>query len=304
VELTDELVRAAFAAACPQAMVREVAGLDLGYANRHWLFHTDEGPLLLKIPVRNTDPDHLRNLLAATRVAGELGIPVSKYPAFVPHFEPLGAPVLVQEFVPGTQAAQQWAQLPLPARQDTAATLGRWVGALHTRRGAELTNLIGGRRHESVAAQVDADLTEALTVLHDAGVDADLTKVRVRIERGVAEFGPVEPTLCHRDVYLDNVLLTDGAPSRLLDFEHARFSDQFAEFGKLRELVFDWYPETEAPFMAAYEELHPLDDAARHRIDVHIGLYNVVMCGYFCRWTPGLVPAYLDRISAWLAARS
>ena len=107
------------------------------------------------------------------------------------------------------------------------------------------------------------------------------------------------PTLCHHDFYLDNVLLADGKPVRLLDFEHARYSDQYAEFGKISELLFDWYPETERPFMAAYERLHPQDDATRRRIRVHCGLYNAQMCGYFAKYQKGLVPVYLDRIKAW-----
>jgi aminoglycoside phosphotransferase (APT) family kinase protein len=255
---------------------------------------------MFKVPARNPDPDKLRNMIAATRVGAELGIPVSRYRAFLPHHDAVAAPVLVQEFLPGDQAAQAWPDLDPAQRAHIAETLGRWVAALHTRRAAEFTDVLGNNRFDSVQAYVGEQLDEAVADIGDIGVD--LAAARLRIERGVAQFDIVEPTLCHRDCYLDNVLLTDGEPGRLLDFEHARFTDQFAEFGKIRELLFDWFPETERPFMAAYQETHTVDDAARHRIDVHIGLYNVVMCGYFSKWTPGLVPVYAERITSWLAS--
>lgn len=195
-----------------------------------------------------------------------------------------------------------WKSLPEDTRLAGAATLGRWVATLHTRHGTEFTDLLGNRGQDSAEAGLRAGLDKASKAVRDAGIEIDLDTLRQRIERGAAEFGEVRPTLCHHDLYLDNVLLADdGRPSRLLDFEHARFSDQFAEFGKLSELLFDWYPETEAPFRAAYEELHPLDDAAHHRIHIHCGLYNLATCGYFSKWSPGLVPEYVERINSWLA---
>jgi aminoglycoside phosphotransferase (APT) family kinase protein len=296
----DDAVRAAFDGACPGVRVRRMAPLDVGYSNKQWLVDTDEGPLMVKIPARNPEPDKLRNMIAATRVAAELGIPVSRYRAFLPHHEAVGAPVLVQEFLPGEQAAEAWPDLDTARKDHLAATLGRWVAALHTRRAAEFTDVLGDQRFDSVEAYVGEQLDEAVANIGDIGVD--IAAVRRRIERGAAQFGNVEPTLCHLDVYLDNVLLNGGEPGRLLDFEHARFTDQFAEFGKIRELLFDWFPETERPFMTAYQETHEIDDEARHRIDVHIGLYNVVMCGYFSKWTPHLVPVYAERITSWLAS--
>lgn len=295
---TIDAVRDAFALACPGTRVHDVTPLDLGHASRQWLFDTDEGPLMLKIPVRDGDPDKLRNLIAATRAAAELDIPVSRFRAFLPDAAPVAAPVLVQEFLPGRQASGDWKELPLDTRQDAAATLGRWVGLLHTRRGTGFTDLLGGNRYDSVAEHVAESLAEAVTAIRVAELPVDVDTAVTRIEQGVAEFGEVVPTLCHHDFYLDNVLLADGRPCRLLDFEHARYSDQFAEFGKLSELLFDWHPETREPFLAAYQEFHQLDE---HRVDVHCGLYNLVMCGYFSKWTPKLVPAYLDRIEAWLA---
>lgn len=299
---TEESVRAAFALACPGTRVRGVTAMDVGYTSKQWLFDTDEGPLMLKIPVRKTDPEHLRNLIAATRVAAELDLPVSRYRAFLPVAEPVDAPVVVQEFAAGRRASDHWKELAPDVRREAAATLGRWVGTLHTRRSTEFTDVLGNRGYPSVAEHVRQSLDEALATLRDAGIDVDLDTLRQRLEQGAAEFGAVEPTFCHHDFYLDNVLLDEnGHPSRLLDFEHARFSDQFAEFGKISELLFGWYPETEEPFRSGYQELHELDDAAHHRIDVHCGLYNVLMCAYFSEWTPNLVPEYIDRINSWLS---
>ncbi|OLF18464.1 hypothetical protein BU204_05725 [Actinophytocola xanthii] len=280
--------------------MRGVTPLELGHSSRQWLFDTDEGALMLKVPARDPNPHKLRNLMAATRVAAELDVPVSRYRAFLPDDEAVHGPVLVQEFVPGEQAAAVWSDLDSADRVRVAQTLGRWIGLLHTHRGTDLTDLLGADRYPSIEDFVIVQLDEAVAAIGE--VDVDIPLARRRVEQGLAEFGEVEPALCHRDVYLDNVLLRQGRPSRLLDFEHARFLDRYAEFGKIRELLFDWFPETEQPFLEAYQDLHPIDELGRHHIHVHIGLYNLVMCGYFTKWAPDLVPTYLDRIRTWLAS--
>lgn len=288
-------IRSGFAEACPGARIDDIAPLRVGRASRQWLIRTDEGLLMLKVPVRNQDPEHFRHLVAATRLAAEIDLPVTRYRAFLPASRELGLPVLVQEYVVGDRASDVWESLPPARRQEVAHTLGRWVGTLHTLRGPVFTDALGRRGYSSQAERAARALDSAEPKL--SGVDGMAwADVRRRIERRFAAFGAVAPTLCHHDFYLDNVVLRGGRAVRLLDFEHARYSDRFAEFGKIQELLFEWWPETEEPFLAGYAELQTVDE---QRIHAHVGLYNVQMCAYFSRYQPDLVPIYTDRIGAW-----
>lgn len=294
-------VRAAFEEACPGVRVDRMSPMAGGYTSAHWRFDTDEGPLLLKVPVRNSDPEHLRHLLVATRLAAEAGLPVVRFRSFVPHAHELGKPVLVLEFVDGEQASAAWTSLRAADRARISEEMGSLLGRLHAATGADrLTDALGGREVPSVAEEARNGLDEALGTLADVRIDGGWSRVRERVQKRVEDIGAVRPVLTHRDFYLDNVLVSGGSVRTVLDFEHARFSDQYSEFGKISELLFDWYPETRGPFLDGYRRWHEIDDGAWARIHAHCGLYNVVMCGYFARWEPELVPEYTTRIEQWL----
>ncbi|MEV0809185.1 hypothetical protein [Micromonospora sp. NPDC050200] len=74
------VVRSALVEACPGMRVADIRRLDAGYTSRQWVADTDEGPLLVKTPIRDTDPEHLRRLVATTRRAAESGVPVVRFP--------------------------------------------------------------------------------------------------------------------------------------------------------------------------------------------------------------------------------
>ncbi len=69
----------------------------------------------------------------------------------------------------------------------------------------------------------------------------------------------VAPALCHRDLYVDNVLVgEDGALVALLDFDMVEVWDPVVDFFKLEWFVFEPNPTARAPFLDAYLDGDPL----------------------------------------------
>jgi aminoglycoside phosphotransferase (APT) family kinase protein len=305
--MSDSQARDVFARACPDVRVLRVRPVEAGHSGDHWLVDTDSGLLLLKVPRRTTDPEHFRNLVAAARRAAEAGVPVPQFRAFVPLDELAGGPVLVQEYVPGRMASEAWPDLDTAGRGRVAGEIGELIARMHGRKADALTNVAGGDPYPTVADYAEKKLRVALEATTDLSLDVPggWENVASAVRRSFGLIGAVQPTLVHLDLYLDNVLLAEDSArvTAVIDFEHARFSDQYEEFGKIADLLFDWHPQTREPFLRAYTAAHPLDEDARRRIDAHVGLYNVRMCGYFRRWQPNLVPDYQKRIAEWMRDR-
>src|SRR5262249_3768812 len=74
------------------------------------------------------------------------------------------------------------------------------------------------------------------------------------------------PTLCHRDLYADNLIVDDnGALVAILDWDMAEAWDPAAEWFKLDWLLFADFPNGRAIFSAAYHALHPEPVLWQHR---------------------------------------
>lgn len=70
--------------------------------------------------------------------------------------------------------------------------------------------------------------------------------------------------ICHRDVYLDNLLATpSGGVAAILDFDGAEAWDPAIDMVKLRWLVFPDYPGAEEAFMDSYGEQPQWEDRLR-----------------------------------------
>jgi fructosamine-3-kinase len=68
----------------------------------------------------------------------------------------------------------------------------------------------------------------------------------------------VRPTLCHRDLYADNLLVDQhGALVAILDWDMAEAWDPAAEWFKLNYLLFPAFPGSEKIFNTAYHTIHP-----------------------------------------------
>jgi aminoglycoside phosphotransferase (APT) family kinase protein len=302
---TSDVVRSALAEACPGTRIAGIRQLDAGYTSRQWVADTDEGPLLAKTPVRDTDPEHLRRLIATTRRAGEGGVPVVRFRAFVPRSTALRRPLLVQEFQEGTPANEAWESMGPAERVRFADDLGQVVGRIHSCSGPWFGDVLGTEMYPDgrgfLHALVDSRLAEApedLTSVGRSGLSA-------AIHRAVDTVPPDgTPSLTHGDLWRQNVILRDGKIACLLDFEHGRYADRFLDFGKLHEHIFDGFPEGRTAFLDAYDEEYALPGDWEARVRLGRAIHALSMCVYFLRWTPKFAPQYLRELEEWLATQT
>lgn len=299
-EVDEQAIRSLLSSVCPTTAVGAVGAGPSSYSNRLWLVETDEGPLLVRVPGRDTDPEYVRASLVAARLAAEAGVPAPRLRAFAARTS-LGRPLVVQEFQPGEKATALLERDPR-AVAAIAEAVGRWVGTLHHVRGAGFGSVLALDPDRRWDGEVRRRAADALAALPSDALPTTATAIENAVEElVVAVRGGISPSLVHGDLYFDNVLVRDGRPSALLDFEHAAFADRFADFGKINELLFEWWPASRAPFLAAYHDLHPAgpDDEVRTRLAV--GLYELGQLAYFSRWQADLVPVYRDRLAGWLS---
>jgi len=300
--VTNEIIAAALAEACPGLRIDDLRPLDAGHTSRQWVADTDEGRLLVKTPVRDADPEHLRRLIATTRRAAEGGVPVVRFRAFVPHSTALGAPLLVQEFQDGEPADAAWAGMGPVERIAFAADLGRLVARVHRCTGPWFGDALGRVRHPGARAYlhalVDTRIGEAPEDLTVAGRDGLAAALHRAVEAAVADDEP--PALTHGDLWRQNLILRDGRIACLLDFEHGRYADRFLDFGKLDEHVFAGFPDGREAFLSAYDEAFPLPPGWPARVSLGNAVHALSMAVYFRRWEPLFVPEYVAALDAWL----
>ncbi len=282
---------------CPSTVVLALHPGPASYSNRLWRAETDEGDLLVRVPGRTSDPEVLRGAIVASRLASEAGVPAPRFRAFAPSTS-LGLPVMIQEFAPGARVPD--GPLEPPAREALGRTLGEWVGRLHTIRRAGFGAVIGPGDDRPWGAVVVDRVDAMLSAVPAESLPAGGDEVRSAFARLCGSAQVEGAALTHGDLYLDNILLRDGQPSCLLDFEHAAFQDRFADFGKLRELVFERVPGIEEHFFEAYRSIHPEDAGDEIRMRLSLGLYALTQLHYFNTWQPDLVGFYSDRLGEWL----
>ena len=296
-------VRDALEAVCPGIRVDGVRPLDAGYTSRQWVADTDEGRLLVKAPVRERDPEHLRRLVATTRRAAEAGVPVVRYRAVVAHSPAFGGPMAVQEFADGTPADQLWDAMDSAAREAFAADLGSVVGRLHASAGPWFGDVLGRERHGAARAALHA-LVERRLGEAPPELRAELRAVGRALHAGVETVPMDEPaSLLHGDLWRPNVLLRGGRIQCLLDFEHGGWGDRFLDFGKLEEHVFAHDPIRPA-FLEAYAEVCPLPAGWEERAALGRAVHALSMAAYFAVWNPEFVPQYTGELTEWAGRRS
>jgi aminoglycoside phosphotransferase (APT) family kinase protein len=296
-----DAVRRALAEACPGIRISELRRLDAGHTSRQWVADTDEGPLLAKTPVRNTDPEHVRRLIATTRRAAEGGVPVVRFRAFVPRSTALGAPLLVQEFQEGIPANDAWEAMDVTRRMAFVRDLGHVVGRIHSCRGPWFGDVLGAEKYPDIRtflhALVDSQMAQAPQDITSVGRDGLADAMH-----GAVDLVPPDgaAALTHGDLWRQNVVLRDGRIACLLDFEHGRYADRFLDFGKLDEHIFDEFPDGRAAFLDSYDKQCALPPDWEFRVRLAHAIHALSMCVYFLRWTPKWAPQYADQLEDWL----
>lgn len=298
----DTTIREVLDTSCPGLHVGALRPLDAGYTSKQWVADTDEGPLLVKVPQRNRDPEHLRRLIANTRLAAESGIPVVRFRALVAHCAALDGPVLIQEFQEGEPAADGWESFSDRQRLALSSDLGVVVGRLHSIEGSRFGDVLGTAKAASLEESVESEV-DALLGGTEADVVGDGTALRAAISNAVSRLdcSASTPALVHGDLWLPNILLRDGRIGCVLDFEHAVFGDRFRDFGKLDEHIFDAFAAGREAFLESYADTCPLPADWEQRLDLAHLLHSLTMYVYFLRWTPQWAPQYARQVQEWLS---
>lgn len=302
--METDTIRDVLSLACVGIRIGEIHRLDAGRTSRQWVADTDEGPLLVKVPVRETDPEHQRHLVAATRLAAEAGVPTVRFRSVVAEAEGLGSPVLVQEFLAGDAADQVWDEMTVGERESLAVQLGTLLGDLHSAPRPWFGDVLG----REYRADVRTWLTDAVhTRLRNAPEDivpAGRERLAVAFEAAIERIPVDEPAaLTHGDLWLPNLVVGHGRISGVLDFEHAAFGERFQDFGKLEEHLTGPHPEIRSALLMAYDARCPLPADWESRIELSRALNALSMCVYFSRWQPELAPEYASELAAWLTTR-
>lgn len=294
-----------------------------GFACESWRVATDTGELVVKLRRQMTDAAKLRSQAEATRLARAAGVPAPEilYAGLSATLN--GHPLMILRYLPGTDAEEALPHLDNSQRTAFFADFGDAIGRLHSISLPQFTERIGSP---------EATVGDWATVIHRAadrysawnrrvGVleSAEIDAIRARLIREAETItAEVRPTLTHRDLYLANVLVNNGRFAALLDFEVAKGHDPLVDFIKLGTHIFESWPESFDPFMAAYRRQNARLPHATERLQLCLALDQFVSvpnwvhyraeqllrdsCQRLRDWLTGIYPWWIERIGAALDA--
>lgn len=286
------------------------ARMPKGFSSESWRVATDAGELVVKIRHQATDFAKLQSQAEAARLARVAGVPTPEvlYAGLAAAVG--GRPVVILRYIPGMDAEEAMPALDEPQRALLFSDFGTAVGRLHRVGLPHFTERIGApdaavgdwttvvRR----AAERYAEWNRAAGML----AAPEIAAIRERLigaAAGVA--AEVSPAITHRDLYLANVLASDGRFAALLDFELAKGYDPLLDFVKLGGFVFERWPASLKPFMAAYR--HGVGRAPRveERLSVCLALEQfVALPNWVQLGEERLARDTRDRLRAWLRGSS
>ena len=256
-----EAVRAALVDALPAAApVIALEPIPRGWGNESWKVDSALGPLIAKVGREWSEIAKWRASAQALDLARRAGVLAPEQLAFVEAVEALEGRILrVFRYIEGTTA-----------RIDAPAEMFRDLGAamrrLHSIEVNLFTSRLGGDGFARWSDFLEHRWPAMIGRAEAAGFDSHLVSRAHDVATLLAAEvdGVVRPALCHRDLYLDNVLVDDsGAFVALLDFDVAEVWDPLVEQFKLEWFVFEPNPAARAPFFDGYlagDPMPPLFD--------------------------------------------
>jgi len=243
-----------------------VERVPIGFGNENWRVTDPAGPVyVLKIgPI--TSAAKWRSARVSYDLAASVGVPVPRLVHFAEHEEHI---VRMFEWIDGRSP------LDLSARPDCISTffqsLGTAVARLHSIELDAFSSRLDGSAPAfgSWRDYVEHRLGQVRGRCSDGGaLDARTLDRTCRaisdLAEEVSEFA--RPTLCHRDLYADNLVVDDdGALLAILDWDMAEAWDAPGEWFKLDWLLFPEFSNGQASFDAAYRAIHPHPAAWQRR---------------------------------------
>src|SRR5262245_1254127 len=225
--LDDEAVRVAVVDALPEAApVDSIERILQGWGSESWVADTALGRLVVKVGLPGSDREKWRASASGLELARRAGVPSPELLAFVDAVPTLDDRIMrLFRYIEGsTPRAEASAVL--------ANELGATVRRLHAIEMPRFTSRVGGDGFDDFSAFLAHRWVATLGRVQQAGIDARLVR-RAKADADVlaAEVNDVvAPALCHRDLYLDNLLVDEvGALVALLDFDLVEVWDPLVE---------------------------------------------------------------------------
>ena len=256
------------------APVSSLEWIPQGWGNVSCFAETGVGRVVVKVGLPTSDADKFRCAAMGLELALRCGVPAPELLAFVEDVPALDHRILrVFRCIAGATPEVE------EASSDLFGQLGSVVRRLHTIAMPEFTSRVGvagfGRWSEFLAHRWVPTLARVARAEIDSTLVARAKACADELAAAVDDVAT--PVLCHRDLYLDNVLVDDGgALVALLDFDLVEAWDPLVEFFKLEWFVFEPNPAARTPFMDGYlagDPLPPLFDE-RARLATIVELVN------------------------------
>lgn len=220
-----------------------------GWGNESWIAETALGRLVVKVGLPEADVTKWRAAATGLALARSADLPVPDLLAFVDAADEVDGRILrVFSYIPGSIAR-------VDAPESFFRELGAEVRRLHSIPQPQFTSRVGGDGFDRWSDFLDHRWDAVLGRVAQAEIDPTLVaRVKTLASSLAADVDEVAtPKLCHRDLYLDNVLVDEnGSLVALLDFDMVEVWDPTVEFFKLEWFVFDPRPAARAAFMEAY----------------------------------------------------
>ncbi|SDE43599.1 phosphotransferase family protein [Auraticoccus monumenti] len=226
-----------------------------GYASSAWLVGVEGVPLLVKVSHAGAPVDKAVAASSALRLAATTSAPVPREVFFDPECgQLLGRVVRILTWLDGEVARDR---LDQQGAEGFFTELGSVVASLHQARCDAFTTRLGGAPAFDTWAEFVRHRSDQIRerVRRTGAIATDQLETALSRALAVAiEVSPVvEPRLAHRDLHLDNVLVTSsGHVAGVLDLDGAGAWDPAVDLVKLRAQVFPHHPGSEQWFTRGY----------------------------------------------------
>jgi aminoglycoside phosphotransferase (APT) family kinase protein len=259
-----EAVRVALVDALPAAApVTALEPIPQGWGNESWRVDSALGPLIAKIGREWSDVAKWRASARALDLARGAGVPAPELLAFVDSMEVLQGRIFrVFRYIEGTTAR-------VDAPPAVFCELGATMRRLHSIEVPRFTSRLGDEGFARWSEFLEDRWPAMIGRAAHAGIDATLVSRSYEVATALAAEvdGVVGPALCHRDLYLDNVLVDEkGALVALLDFDVAEVWDPLVEQLKLQWFLFELNPAARHLFFDGYLAGDPMPPMFDERV--------------------------------------
>ncbi len=237
--------------------------IERGFGNENWRVSTSDGEVVVKVGLANTDAAKWTAATRAQSLAAEAGVPVPAMLAFTPACDLVdGRVVRIIEWVEGIH--------PPSVLTDTAAErrffgdFGAALARLHTVQWHAFSSRLDGSAPEFATwtEYVEYRLPQIERRGADVFAPGEFAYIAgIVAETAAAVSSVVVPTLTHRDLFFDNLLVrSDGHLVAVLDWDAAEAWDPAIDLVKPRYQMFPIaHAQAVEAFWAAYPPLDRLE---------------------------------------------